>query len=639
MARFVKDGAVRQIQMLFRAGALGGLTDRELLEQFVAGSEAETAFEVLVERHGPLVRAACRSLLGDLHEADDAFQATFLVLARRAGSIRNKDAVASWLYGVASRIALRARAEGKRRRSLSRYLDSLPREGASLFVDAPGYRFHSTTPSPAGATIDIVVRRDDQPPERAIASLGPPITRQDAIKLAAKVIKPYSDRMLGAESDARARDRLLEVLAQIDPEGAWRKCQAGEAPWDCDAVRLAIVRDRATTSVADAEVIARTIKSDYWRLKTRIDLADALPTARRDAGIQILDEVALEATQMADARLRIRFLMDVARRLIELDRRAKARQLIDESLTAATRLVVGNLARLDLPAALALIPDHGDARTINDFRGLIAQDIAGTNPGEAERLIGQMTWNSSETYVVKACRRMAPADLPRARRLAAALKSEVLRGYALGTMAGALSTNERTAAKQLLTDSFIPFRQAVERGQRGLWGGRSAATMAAALLPIVERIDPDHLAEAIQRVQASRWLPRSVNDLNLTTPDTSTAESLRVNAALAALVSRYDHAMARTIAQPVLDALRAPLSEVVNRYLDRYAVLPTLALAAPRETAALVDIIPDLKEEGMGESRDMARLIVAKALSAPETEFWTIIRRSITELELVERED
>ena len=85
--------------------------------------------------------------------------------------------------------------------------------------------------------------------------------------------------------------------------------------------------------------------------------------------------------------------------------------------------------------------------------------------------------------------------------------------------------------------------------------------------------------------------------------------------------------------------MRAPLSEVVNRYLDRYAVLPTLALSAPRETAALVEIIPDLKEEGMGESRDMARLIVAKALSAPETEFWTIIRRSISDLEMVERED
>ena len=128
MAHTAKDTAARQIQTLYRAGALGSLTDGELLEQFVAGHEAEAAFEVLVERHGPIVLAACRSLLRDLHEADDAFQATFLVLARRAGSIRNQEAVASWLYGVAARIALRARAEATRRRTLARYLTERNRQ-------------------------------------------------------------------------------------------------------------------------------------------------------------------------------------------------------------------------------------------------------------------------------------------------------------------------------------------------------------------------------------------------------------------------------------------------------------------------------------------------------------------------------
>jgi DNA-directed RNA polymerase specialized sigma24 family protein len=122
MARSAKDTAIRQIQTLYQAGAIGGFSDRELLEQFVCGSEREAAFEVLVERHGPIVRATCRSLFGDIHEADDAFQATFLVLARRAGSIRNKEAVASWLYAVAARIALRTRVESRRRRALAQYL-------------------------------------------------------------------------------------------------------------------------------------------------------------------------------------------------------------------------------------------------------------------------------------------------------------------------------------------------------------------------------------------------------------------------------------------------------------------------------------------------------------------------------------
>jgi hypothetical protein len=340
--------------------------------------------------------------------------------------------------------------------------------------------------------------------------------------------------------------------------------------------------------------------------------------------------------------------MDVATRLIELGRRAEALQLVNEVLKdrkaaevengRAARRAIGNLARLDLKSALTSIPDGGE-RTTNDLRGRIAQDIADVNPAEAERLIGQMTWDSSEAYVVRACRRMARVDLPRARKIASAIKSDVLRGYALGTMAGSLAPGDRATARQLLADSFESFKRAVEGGRGGVWGGQAAGPMAAALLPIVERVDPDRLAESIQRVLALRWFPRSIRDLTMTSPDTSDAEVLRYGAALAALVSRYDHDLARALAQPVLAAFRAPLSKDIDRFLDRYAVLPALALAEPRGTAALAEIIPDLKEEGVGQSRDMVRYIIARALSAPKAEFWPIIHRCVLDLELVERED
>jgi RNA polymerase sigma factor (sigma-70 family) len=90
-------------------------TDRQLLGQFVAGGE-EAPFAVLVERHGPLVLGLCRRLLQDAHDAEDAFQATFFALARKAGSIRNPEALASWLYGVAYRSALRLKRRAARDR-------------------------------------------------------------------------------------------------------------------------------------------------------------------------------------------------------------------------------------------------------------------------------------------------------------------------------------------------------------------------------------------------------------------------------------------------------------------------------------------------------------------------------------------
>jgi RNA polymerase sigma factor (sigma-70 family) len=107
----------QSLDTLFSAGALGSLNDGELLECFRLGEGASghEAFRILVERHGPMVLGLCRSVVRDPHEADDAFQATFLVLVRKAGSIRRRDTIGPWLHGVASRVARRARHRSARR--------------------------------------------------------------------------------------------------------------------------------------------------------------------------------------------------------------------------------------------------------------------------------------------------------------------------------------------------------------------------------------------------------------------------------------------------------------------------------------------------------------------------------------------
>jgi RNA polymerase sigma factor (sigma-70 family) len=110
-------GLLGQIHRLWDLGTFAGLTDAQLLARFADRSEddADIAFEALVERHGPMVFRVCRGVLRDEHAAEDAFQATFLVLAKKARSLWVKDSLASWLHGVAHRVASRARSDAARR--------------------------------------------------------------------------------------------------------------------------------------------------------------------------------------------------------------------------------------------------------------------------------------------------------------------------------------------------------------------------------------------------------------------------------------------------------------------------------------------------------------------------------------------
>jgi RNA polymerase sigma factor (sigma-70 family) len=131
MAMVQLGAVVRHIHSLVADQKITEQTDGALLRAFLSDHQ-QAAFEMLVRRHGPMVLQVCLRTLGNAHDAEDAFQATFLVLARRATSIRKKESLASWLHGVAYRMATHAKRAAARRHKYESQANSTPPRDPAL---------------------------------------------------------------------------------------------------------------------------------------------------------------------------------------------------------------------------------------------------------------------------------------------------------------------------------------------------------------------------------------------------------------------------------------------------------------------------------------------------------------------------
>src|SRR5262249_21013486 len=134
MAAGQMNSLVQHLRRVALVHDSGERTDGQLLECFV-GRRDETAFEALVRRHGPMVLGVCRRLLGNAHDAEDAFQATFLVLVRKAATLRQRELVGNWLYGTAYRAALETKAASAAHRAKERQVREMPEPEALVETD------------------------------------------------------------------------------------------------------------------------------------------------------------------------------------------------------------------------------------------------------------------------------------------------------------------------------------------------------------------------------------------------------------------------------------------------------------------------------------------------------------------------
>jgi RNA polymerase sigma factor (sigma-70 family) len=245
------------MQLLFGVGTIAGMSDGQLLERFLAGRDeaGEMAFEALVARHGPMVMRVCKNVLDDSHDVHDAFQAVFLVLARRAIAIRDRQSVGSWLYGVAVRVTARARVASIRRRIRDR--NTL---GAARVIAGDISNRQAASPIERNDRAEVVHQELFQLPDKYRAPVVlcylEGLTHDEAAARLSWPVGTVRSRL------ARARDRLRTRLsrrgvsapASIGPMAHWLRAEPTTSS------RLLV-----TISAAPSEPISRELLKSIGR--------------------------------------------------------------------------------------------------------------------------------------------------------------------------------------------------------------------------------------------------------------------------------------------------------------------------------------------------------------------------------------
>lgn len=249
---------------LFRDGVAAGLSDRELLARFAGGPgrSAEAAFAMLVARHGPMVLGVCRRILRDPIEADDAFQATFLVLARRAGEVRPEPSLGPWLHGVSRRVAGRLRSIAARRAGICREDDVL-----RSIPDRNG-----RGPEDVDLRLDLTEQLDTLPAdfrEPLVLCYLAGLTHEEAASRIGCPVGTVRSRLARGRALLRRRlgDRLAAVRRAAGPDTV-----LPDPGFELPIVPLSLIQDttRAATRLAAGTTLAGVVPARVARVATGV---------------------------------------------------------------------------------------------------------------------------------------------------------------------------------------------------------------------------------------------------------------------------------------------------------------------------------------------------------------------------------
>ncbi len=308
-----------------------------------------------------------------------------------------------------------------------------------LFARKPGYRFGGLAIAPESKDVTLAIHKVDEPPRFLRRTLPPPLPHPEEVALARRLLDPYAERVLKQGGEAE-KVRTLEALARIEPERVLELIQKKvfNVPFFNAMIGLRVASGMMEESVDEALAVLEGLEQPEAKALGFIDASKKLGVQNRARALEVLDLALLNARAAKEPDgMKLLLMGQVAERFLDLDQAARGRAILREGEALAKQLPkagwVGyargafaeELAQVDLEAALALTKDLADAREFDRHHGNIAHELGGRDPAQAERVLATVK-NASQRdrYTVRVVYRMAPLDLPRARRLALSVSDD-----------------------------------------------------------------------------------------------------------------------------------------------------------------------------------------------------------------------
>jgi len=501
-----------------------------------------------------------------------------------------------------------ARTDGGGRFSLGGF-----RQGpVCLFARGEGFRFHGQLVKATDRDVTVELTRMTERPTREMRMLPDPIPLEESRALAHRLVEPLWERAV-QEGEDNAKFTALRSLISVDPARVLERLESVKFKGEGWRQRLQreVVMALAQTDFEEAAAVAESIAEPGTRAWALVHLADTLPAAQRDRKLALLDRALLQAKIATDQGDRLLQMGEVAERWYELGSVDKAKALFALGLQTAEQFTdktdfkrgrfAGRLARVDLPAALAIAKDFNGDREQGRILGGMALRLVDQNPAEAERVWGQTKGKFRLMPMDPTlCWKMASVDPARARRFIEGMPGFEQRPELYVFLALGSKTRDEAAS----IHAFQTGLQALDRLMQEQ--PERYQHIPGTLLPVVEWINPALVPEVFWRDVASR-LPRG-NPRSIDSYSPSR---------LITYLAWYDRDLAAALFEPS----RAQMEQTDDRELATWAAeFRAWSFFDPRAAVARLEKLPIDSKLQLNAIR--ARLVVAESLALPYEKRW-----------------